>query len=205
MAKTTLVRLSDAVVVVPLGATGGGGGAAVPEPVSVMACGVPAELSVMVTAPLRGPSAVGVKVMPMAQLAPAASDAAQVVVRAKSPVAAIPVIVSAALPVLESVTVRGVPVRLICWLPNATLAAVRLATAAGGAVPVPVSVTPCGLPASLPVMVIAPARAPAAAGVNVMLMAQVAPGASGAAQVLVCAKSPVSAMPLMFNGALPVF
>src|SRR5437588_856837 len=108
MAKTTLVRLSDAVVVVPLGATGGGGGAA-PVPVSVMMCGVPAELSVMVTAPLRGPSAVGVKVMPMAQLAPAASDAAQVVVRAKSPVAAIPVIVSAALPVLESVTVRGVP------------------------------------------------------------------------------------------------
>src|SRR5205807_9768248 len=144
----------------------------------------------MITAPVRGPATVGVKVMLMAQLAPGANVAAQVVVRAKSPVAAMLAMLNGAVPVLARVTVCAALAVLICWLPNVRADAVRLTTAAGGAVPVPVSVTPCGLPASLPVMVIAPARAPAAAGVNVMLMAQVAPGASGAAQVLVCAKSP---------------
>jgi hypothetical protein len=46
----------------------------VPVPVSVIVCGLPDALSVMVTAPDRDPAAVGVKVTLSAQLAEAASD-----------------------------------------------------------------------------------------------------------------------------------
>src|SRR5947199_376563 len=93
---------------------GAGVGAAVAVPERVTVCGLPAALSVMVTAPVRAPVAVGVNVTVMAQFAPAASDAPQVVVRAKSPVAAMPVMLNAALPVFESVTVCAALVVLIC-------------------------------------------------------------------------------------------
>ena len=76
------------------------GGIAVPVPVRETVWGVPEALSEIVTAPVRAPAAVGVKVTLMAQLAPAASDAPQLLLWAKSPLAAMPVIVRAALPVL---------------------------------------------------------------------------------------------------------
>src|SRR5436305_136269 len=91
-----------------------GVGAAVPAPESVTLCGLPAALSVIVTAPVRVPVAVGVNVRLMAQFAPAASDVPQVVVCAKSPMAAMPVMVRAVLPVFESVTVCAALVVLIC-------------------------------------------------------------------------------------------
>src|SRR5436309_543626 len=91
-----------------------GVGAAVPAPESVTLCGLPAALSVMVTAPVRGPVAVGVNVRVMAQFAPAARDAPQVLVCAKSPVAAMPVMVRAALTVFASATLFGALVVLIC-------------------------------------------------------------------------------------------
>ena len=62
-------------------------------------------LFVTVTAPVRVPPAVGVKVTLIAQFAPAASDAPQLFVCAKSPLAENPVMASGALPVLESVAV----------------------------------------------------------------------------------------------------
>jgi hypothetical protein len=82
----------------------------------------------------------------------------------------------------------------------------------GGFVPVPVSVTVCGLPAALSVMVKVPARAPVAVGVNVTLITQFAPAASVAgligqavAPVLVCAKSPDAAKEMIVRGPVPVF
>src|SRR5437016_2908473 len=78
---------------------------AVPVPLSDTVCGLPVALSAIVTAPVRVPVAVGVNVTPMVQLAPAASDAPQVLVSAKSPLAAILVMLRAALPVLVRVTV----------------------------------------------------------------------------------------------------
>src|SRR3990172_5284250 len=58
----------------------------------------------MLTAPLRAPVAVGVKVTLMVQLAPAARLAAQVVVRAKSPLATMLLMVRDAPPGLVKVT-----------------------------------------------------------------------------------------------------
>ena len=67
-----------------------------PVPVSATDCGEPAALSVTVMDPVRAPVAVGVKVTLMAQDAPAATEEPQVLVCAKSPVAATPLRVSGA-------------------------------------------------------------------------------------------------------------
>ena len=76
---------------------------AVPIPVSDKLCGLPEALSVTVTEPDRVPTAVGVKVTLIVQLAPAASAVPHVFVWAKLPVLVIAEIVSGALPVFESV------------------------------------------------------------------------------------------------------
>ena len=72
-------------------------------PVSDTLCGLPDPLSVTVTEPCRVPTAVGVKVTLIEQLAPGASVVPQVFVSAKSPEAVIPEIVSCAVPVFVSV------------------------------------------------------------------------------------------------------
>ena len=88
------------------------GAGTTPVPLSATLCGLPAALSLMLTAPLRAPEADGAKVTLMVQLAPAANVLGlmgQVLVCAKSP-ALVPVtemlvIVRAAVPLLVSVTV----------------------------------------------------------------------------------------------------
>src|SRR5947209_4725614 len=126
-----------------------GFGVAVALPETVAECGLPAALSMMVTAPVRAPVAVGVKVRLMAQVAPAGNDVPQVVARAKSPTPAMPVMVRAALPVFERLTVCAALVVAICWFPNATLAADRLRRGAAAAVP---AFEPAGLHKSLRVI-----------------------------------------------------
>ena len=59
---------------------------------------------------------------------------------------------------------------------------------AAGARPVPLSVMDCGLPPALSVMETVPLALPLLCGVNVTLIAQLAPPASDAGQLLVCAK-----------------
>lgn len=76
---------------------------AVPVPVRNRPCGLPDALSATVTEPERVPTAVGVKVTLIEQLAPAASVVPHVFVWPKSPVMVIPEIVSGAVPVFESV------------------------------------------------------------------------------------------------------
>ena len=96
-------------------------------------------MSVMVTEPKRLPAAVGVKVTLMMQLAPAATLAPQVLVWAKSPLAATFVMFKMALPVLVRVTVWGVLV-----LPTACPVKVRLLGASmttGASSPLPVKGT----------------------------------------------------------------
>jgi hypothetical protein len=85
---------------------------AVPVPVKLTVCGLPLALSVMVTAPVRDPAAVGVKVTLIVQFEPAATLVVQVFVEAgieKSPesvpVRVMLVKVSEAFPVLLMVTV----------------------------------------------------------------------------------------------------
>jgi hypothetical protein len=79
---------------------------------------------------------------------------------------------SAALPVLVSVTICAALVVFTCWLTNVKLNDDRLTVGAGIAVPVPLSVIVCGLPVALSVMVTAAVRVPSAVGANVTLMVQ---------------------------------
>ena len=73
--------------------------------------------------------------------------------------------------------------------------------------PVPERLTDCGLPVALSVMASEAARLPAAEGVKVMLMVQLAPAATDMPQLLVWPKSlalvPKTAMRLTFKTALP--
>ena len=75
-------------------------GAATPVPVRLTVCVAGLALSVMVTAPVRVPAAVGLKVTLRVQLAPAATLEPQVLVWEKSPLAVMLVMLRAALPVL---------------------------------------------------------------------------------------------------------
>jgi len=72
---------------------------------------------------------------------------------------------------------------------------------------VPVRLTLCGLPVALSVMARAAARPPAAEGVKVTLMVQLAPAATLDPQLLVWAKSlalvPKTAMLEMLRAELP--
>src|SRR5580658_1560314 len=163
----------------------------------------------MVTLAVWLPFAAGVKVTLMVQLAPAARELPQVLVWAKAPllvpVMAILVMLTAVLPVLLNVTVWAVVVVPTFSLPKLRLVAERFRP---GAVPVPLRVTDCGLPAALSVMVTLAVWLPLAAGVKVTLMEQLAPAARELPQVLVWAKAPllvpVMAMLVMVMATVPV-
>ena len=103
-----------------------GAATVVPVPLSVKECGLPAALSVMVTAADRAPVAVGLNVTLIVQLPLfAATELPQVLVCAKSPlfapVTAMLVMPSAALPVLVSVTDCDPLVVFTVWLANVRL------------------------------------------------------------------------------------
>lgn len=92
-----------------------------PPPLSATVCGEPLALSVIASAPVRLPAAVGVKVTEMVQLALAVTLVPQVFVWAKSPDATIDVMTRAAVPELVSVTVCAALV-----IPSTCEAKVRL-------------------------------------------------------------------------------
>src|SRR5436305_512601 len=75
-----------------------------PVPLRATLCGLPLAESVMVIAPVRVPDCVGVKLTEILQLAPALTLAGQLLVCAKSPLAATPLIVSVEPPLLVRVT-----------------------------------------------------------------------------------------------------
>jgi len=83
------------------------------------------------------------------------------------------------------------------------LAQVRL-TAGPREIPLPVSLTVCGLPCALEVMVIEPVLMPVAVGKKVTLIEQAAPAANPLPQLSVSRKSPLGTMLLMASGAPPV-
>ena len=91
------------------------------------------------------------------------------------------------------------------WLANVRLVGERLTAGAAAAVAVPLSETCCGLAAALSVNVIAPVSVPAAVGVKVIEMVQLALAARLVPQELVSAKLPEAAMPLIEREAVPVF
>jgi hypothetical protein len=144
--------------------------AAIPVPVSDAVWGDPVALSLTLRTALKAAVDAGVKLTEMLQLDPAASEAPQELVSAKSPGSA-PVRVTlamtrAAVPEFESTTTCAPLVVLTVWLPNATV--VGFSAACGvPAIPVPLRLTVCGLLESLSVSVSEPVCAPVAVGVKV--------------------------------------
>src|SRR5258708_4233899 len=106
-----------------------------PIPVRLTDCGLPEALSVMLRVPVRLPDAVGVNVTLMVQFAPAATELPQVLVWAKSPLAATPVRFSEALPVFASVTDCAALVVPTVWLAKVSEVGETLATGAGPEAP----------------------------------------------------------------------
>ena len=107
-------------------------------------------MSVSVSVPVRFPAAVGVKVTLIVHPAPTATEPAQVLVWAKSPVVVMVRGVRASLPVLVSVSVCGrLEVETVCP-GKLRLVAERLTTGAGIR-PVPLKFTVWGLLVALSV------------------------------------------------------
>ena len=173
-------------------------------------------MSVIVTAAVRAPVAVGMKVTFTVQLVEAANVdglTGQFVVCAKSPalvpVIAMLLIVSAPGPLLVTVMACEVLVVFLVWLPKLSEVGERL-TEGAAATPVPLSEIDRGLPLPLSVTVTVAVRDPDAGGVNVTLIVQLddpasVDGLSG--QFVVCAKSeafvPVTAMLPIVNAPGP--
>ena len=91
-----------------------------------------------------------------------------------------PVIVSVVVPTLVSVTVFAALI-----IPMATVPKLKLVGESFAVVPTPLSVTFCGLPAALSVMLNAAVRVPDAVGLNLTLILQLAPAANEVPQVVV--------------------
>lgn len=187
---------------------------AMPVPVRLTDCALPAVpllLSVTVRVPARLPAAVGLKVKLIVQLPPTATAAEQALVAAKSPAlapeTATALTVSAAVPVLVTVTVcAGLVLPTSC--PANAAGVERPAT---GAVPVPFRLTVSVLEA-LPdpelfesLMVNVPLRDPVAVGLKPTVTVQVAEAAKLVPQVFVSLKSPVAARLVMLSPTVPVF
>src|SRR5437667_6973514 len=103
--------------------------------------------------------------------------------------------------------VKPVPVMLTAVPPLLVpeLGEIALTVGAGLVpVPLPVRFTVCGLLLASSAMVIVPVRVPVVVGVKVTLIVQFAPAANVAPQVLLCASSPLAAMLVMFNSAVPM-
>src|SRR2546425_2232068 len=118
------------------------------------------------------PVAVGLKVTVMVQLAPAVRLLPQLLVWAKSPLAAMLAMFNTAVPLLVSVDVWDGLVVPMSRVPKIRLLLDRVMT--GARIPAPVTATDCGLPGALSVMVIDPLREPAAVGGNATVMMQLA-------------------------------
>jgi len=189
-----------------------------PVPLSATVCGVPGALSLTETAAEREPDPVGLKVAEIVQLAPAASvlgATGHVFVCATSaafaPVRPIELIVSAPVPEFVRVTLCAGLVVPISRLPKPRLVGEKV-TAGPGATPVPLSATACGLPGALSLIATEAVRVPAAVGLKVAEIVQLAPGASVlglSGQLLSWTKSPALAplrpMLVITSGAVPEF
>ena len=138
-----------------------GTAAAVPLPVRPMTCGEPGALLTMVMLPVRAPAVSGVKVILIGQAMLTASElglSGQVVVKPKSPLAVMLVMVSSAVPELPSDTVLTGLVVLTVRAPKLTDAGARLTAGEGAAVTVRLAVL---------VLVLVPAPAVNAPGMMV--------------------------------------
>lgn len=147
----------------------------IPVPDKEATCGDPEALSVIVTAPVLPPVAVGVKVTFSEHVASEANVPPQfvagTVTTAKSPLATTELIVNVPVPVLVRIMLRTeLVVERVCS-PNAKDVGLRL-TPGVRDTPVPVTVAVCGDPVALSNTAKVAVRVPAAVGVKVTLKVQ---------------------------------
>lgn len=190
-------------------ATGGG---EVATPANALVCGEPASSSLTLSVAEALPAVVGLKVMEMLHEAPAARVAPQLLEVVKDaallPVRVMLEIVSAALPVLLSVADCAVLLVPATIEPKSSLAGVRVAAGAEGAVPVPVKALVCGEPVALSTTLSIAVAEPVAVGENVTDSVQEALAASDVPQVFDAianceALVPLRPMELMVRAAVP--
>jgi len=142
-------------------------------PVSVTICGEFRPASVIVITPEILPVVEGVNVAVMVQVAPAPRVLVHVLLDGalKSPLNAVAMLVDSP-PVFFTVITLPALVVPTAWAANVSLAGVTVITT--GAVPVPDSVTICGLGVALSITVSVPGWLPVAVGENVTEMVQCA-------------------------------
>lgn len=184
-----------------------------PVPESDTLSGLSPALSVTFTVAVRLPVAVGAKLTEMVQLAPAPRLAGHVLVWVKSPglvpLRAMLLIARAVLPVFVRVTPCAALVVPTSCEPKLSLDGARLTAGASGT-PLPDRLTLCGLPVALSATCTEAVRVPAAVGLKVTEIVQLAFTASVAGewgQLSVSPKSellaPDTEMPVIDRGAVP--
>ncbi len=174
---------------------------ALPVPLRVTVCGLLIALSVNVSAPVAAPSAVGVKVTPTVQFAPAAMPVPHVLLAmANGPPAGTEMLVNVSAVVRRFVTVTAF-VALV--LPMASVPKLKLeAENVTGALPLPVTLT-VWVPA-LSVIVTTPEAEPTTVGENTTAIVHEADGVMLPLQVLVWLKGPVTATLVTCKGPVPL-
>lgn len=176
-------------------------------PLSATVCGLPGALSVTVSDADRVPVADGVNVTEIVHVDALPATVAQPeLVSAKSP-AFVPVM---AMLVMVSVDCKALVRVRVCGLlavPTAGLVKARLGglNTTADAVAVPVKVKDCVVGVALSVIVSVPLAAPALAGVNVTLRAQLLPAATEVPQVLVSPNPLLATTLVIVSARLPVF
>src|SRR5205807_945675 len=151
-----------------------------PIPVRVITGTLPRASLVMATPPVLKPVAVGLKVTLTVQLAPAVTLLPQLLVWAKSPLAAMLAMFNTAVPLLVSMDVWDRLVVPMSRVPKMRLLLDRVMT--GARIPLPVRGTDCGLSGALSVIVMDPSRRPTALGVKAMLILNIIPVSTVAVQ-----------------------
>ena len=176
-------------------------------PDSATVCALLPALSVTDSEPVMVPLALGSKSTRMLHFAPAASEVPQLLLWEKLALIAIPLMLSAVVPVFVSVTVWLALLVPTVWLANVRLLGDMLADVVDvdAAAPVPLKLTVCALVLALVVIDNVPALAPAAFGVNVTEIVQREPEASDVPQLLLSEKLPLVVMALMLSVLLPLF
>jgi len=178
----------------------GTAGPDLPFPESATSCGLNAPPVAMASAPSIVPSEVGANVTAMVQLDDAPSEVPQVPPVMEKSALAVELRLMAVLSLLVTVTVFDAE-----W-PTATVPKFKLAGLnESGVVPLPVSVTSCGLVAAPSLKVSAPVTAPAILGLKVTLTVQLLLAARELEQLLVAVKSPLAVIEVMLRALNPEF
>src|SRR5437764_1435404 len=174
---------------------------AMPVPFKVTAGRRAEVLLFKLSEPLPEPRAAGAKVTLKVQLAPAARDAPQLLVWAKSPVITKALIESVVFPVLLKVTAWAA-----LEVPTSCEAKVsdEGENAATAPNPVPVKLTGAGAVLLLLVSDKEPVRLPTEIGAKTTLMVQLAPAPSDVPQLLVWLKSPATVSEVIVSAVFPL-